>query len=78
MFPVYQYDAVIEDAGPLTSPPGPALPEENGINTPVLVVSVLLLLLAAAVLIAVTDFDPLAAIARLTRIGAGPLKGGSS
>lgn len=69
MFPVYRYDPVIEDAGPLMSPPGPALPAENGVNVTLLATSALLLLLAGAVLVAVLDFDPMRLLGRRTRLG---------
>jgi nitrous oxidase accessory protein len=64
MFPVYRYDAVIEDTGPLMTPPGPALPDDQGMNVALLVVSALLLVLSGAVLQAVLDID-LAALARV-------------
>jgi nitrous oxidase accessory protein len=57
MFPLYEYDAVIQDSGPLMQPPGPALQKESRLNGELLVISLLLLLLAGAVLQAVLDFD---------------------
>jgi hypothetical protein len=66
MFPVYRYDPVIEDAGPLMDPPGPALVREHGLNTGLIITSVMLLALAAAVLQLVFDIDPVRAI-----LGAG-------
>ncbi len=66
MFPVYRYDPVIEDAGPLMDPPGPALPRERSLNTGLIIVSVMLLALATALLQLASDFDPVSAL-----IGAG-------
>jgi len=60
MFPVYRYDAVIQDSGPLMSPPGPALPAGRGMNQELLIVSALLLVLSGAVLITALDIDPVA------------------
>lgn len=78
MFPVYDYDPVIEDAAPLMSPIGPALPEEAGVNTDLLVTSGLLVLLAAVILQFSFDFDPIAfALARGRRI-AGPFNRGAA
>jgi nitrous oxidase accessory protein len=57
MFPVYEYNAVIQDSGPLMQPPGPALPKDGALNTGLLVVSLLLLVLAGAVLQAFLDVD---------------------
>jgi len=57
MFPVYQYDPVIEDSAPVMSAPGPALPKDGSFNTGLLVVSLLLLVLAGAVLQAFLDVD---------------------
>jgi len=64
MFPVYRYSAVIEDSGPLMSPPGPALPRHQGLNQEMLIVSGLLVVLACVVLQAILDID-LAAVLRI-------------
>lgn len=78
MFPVYQYDPVIEDSAPLTSAPGPALSDEGGMNGGVLLVSILLLAFAAALMVAVMDVDPVTAAARHVRPISGRFEGGSS
>ncbi|HLC28280.1 MAG TPA: NosD domain-containing protein [Dehalococcoidia bacterium] len=57
MFPLYQYNAVIQDSGPLMQPPGPALQKDGALNGGLLVVSLLLLVLAGAVLQAFLDLD---------------------
>ncbi len=66
MFPVYRYKPVIVDSGPLMSPPGPALPKGEGVNTGLLVVSALLTLLALAVLQAAADVDLVGALRRIS------------
>lgn len=79
LFPVYRYDPVIEDAAPLMSAPGPALPDgEGGVNTPLLAVSVLLLTLAAAVVQTVLDFDPVGALIRRGKRAARGLNRGAA
>jgi nitrous oxidase accessory protein len=78
MFPIYQYAPVIEDPGPLTAPPGPALPDEAGMNREMMLVSVLLLAVAAGLVTAVMDADPIAAILRFVRPGSRHAQGGSS
>src|SRR5574341_940155 len=74
MFPVYRYDAVIRDEGPLMTPPGPALPDEEGFNGDLFIVSAMLVLLSGAILQAVLDID-VAAFLRIRRRTAG-LEGG--
>jgi nitrous oxidase accessory protein len=59
MFPVYRYDPVIEDGSPLMSAPGPALPDESGTNGGLLLISVLLLALAAGVVQVASGTDPI-------------------
>jgi nitrous oxidase accessory protein len=71
MFPVYRYDAVIQDSGPLMSAPGPALPDEKGLNQELLVVSALLLVLSGAVLVTALDIDPVAILRFRPRQAAG-------
>jgi nitrous oxidase accessory protein len=78
MFPVYEYDPVMIDPGPLMTPPGPALPRDDGVNTGLIITSVLLLLLAAAVLQTVTDFDPIGALLRGGRRIGGNLNRGAA
>jgi hypothetical protein len=78
MFPVYNYDPVIEDAGPLTSPPGPALPQERGVNANLLVVSGLLVLLVAIILQFSFDFDPIGYALNRGRRIAGLLNRGAA
>ncbi len=74
MFPVYQYDAVIQDDAPLMSPPGPALPDGEGLNRELLIVSVMLLVLSGAILQAVLDID-ITAVLRMRKPGAAGLEG---
>jgi nitrous oxidase accessory protein len=64
MFPVYEYDPVITDALPLMEPPAGGLETGGGMNTGLLVVSVLLIVLCLAVLQSMLDFDPLAGVRR--------------
>ena len=72
MFPLFRYGSVIEDSGPLMSPVGPAIPDERGVNTSLIVVSGLLLLLAAAILQSFLGLDPLVHAQRLAgRLTAG-------
>ena len=79
MFPLYEYDAVIQDSGPLMQAPGPALPGESGINRGLLVVSALLLLLSGAVAQAVLGIDIAQPIRRVFSPAGGRLgrEGGS-
>ena len=58
MFPLYRYDAVMEDSGPLMSPPGPVLPSESGINGDLLLVSGALLAISGLVLAMILDVSP--------------------
>ena len=62
MFPVYRYDPVMQDTGPLMTAPGPAMPREGGVNTGLIVTGVLLLVLAAAILQMAVDADPISAL----------------
>jgi nitrous oxidase accessory protein len=78
MFPVYQYDPVIEDSAPLMTAPGPALPDGRGTNGGLLLVSILLLALAAAVVQFTLDVDPLEALFRQGKRAVGHLIGGAS
>src|SRR3990170_695924 len=56
MFPLYQYDAVIEDSGPLMEPPpGLVLSEARELNVRLLVVSAAMVALAAWVAAGVLD-----------------------
>ena len=71
MFPVYGYDAVIEDGGPLMTAPGPALPAGKGLNHELLVVSALLLVLSGAILQATLDIDLWAMVRMRPRRAAG-------
>ena len=64
MFPVYRYEPVIRDSGPLMEPPVPALGGESGLNQGLLVVSGLLLALSLVTLHAVFDLDVAAAFRR--------------
>ncbi|MBI5287577.1 MAG: nitrous oxide reductase family maturation protein NosD [Chloroflexi bacterium] len=57
MFPVYRYNAVIEDGYPLQEPPtGLTLPGGSGRNVPLLIASALLAGFAAALIIALGGF----------------------
>jgi nitrous oxidase accessory protein len=78
MFPVYQYDPVIEDSAPLMSAPGPALPDERGTNGGLLLISILLIALAAGVAQFTLDIDPFDALARQGKRAVGLLKGVAS
>ena len=78
MFPVYQYDPVIEDSTPLMAAPGPALPDARGTNGGLLLVSLLLLALAAAILQFSLGFDPVEALFRRGRRAVSYLTGGAS
>jgi nitrous oxidase accessory protein len=78
MFPVYRYDPVIEDSAPLMTAPGPALPDERGTNGALLLISILLLALAAAVVQFTLDIDPLEALFRQGKRAVGHLTGGAS
>jgi nitrous oxidase accessory protein len=78
MFPVYQYDPVIEDASPLMSPPGPALPDQGGVNGSLLAVSVLLVGLSGVALQLVLGVDPIDALARGGRRAAGYFNRGAA
>ena len=69
MFPVYRYQPVIEDSGPLMSAPGPALPRSTGPNSGLLTVGALLVLLAGATLQAVGALDAVAPLQRLVSTG---------
>ncbi len=71
MFPVYRYGAVIEDGKPLMTPPGPALPEDEGVNGELIVVSALLLVLSGAILVTALDVDLLYAVRTKLRAAAG-------
>ena len=71
MFPVYRYDAVIEDTGPLMTAPGPALPAGKGLNRGLLIVSALLLVLSGAILQATLDIDFWAVVRMRPRRAAG-------
>ena len=75
MFPVYQYDPVIEDRAPLMSAPGRALPDERATNGGLLLISILLIGLALGVIQFTLDIDPLDALARQGKRAAGYLKG---
>jgi nitrous oxidase accessory protein len=73
MFPVYDYQPIIEDSGPLMDPPGPALPRGDGVNEGLLVVSALLLVLSGAVLQSILDIDTGRIISRIIpRTARGP------
>jgi len=78
MFPVYQYDPVIEDSAPLMSAPGPALPDQSATNGGLLLISILLIGLAVGVIQFTLDIDPLDALARQGKRAAGYLKGAGS
>ena len=78
MFPVYRYDPVIEDSAPLMSAPGPALPDESGTNGGLLLVSVVLVALAAAVVQFALDIDPLGALVRRGRRAGGYFNRGAA
>lgn len=78
MFPVYQYDPVIEDDAPLMTAPGPALNDAQGTNGGMLLVSILLLTLAAALVQFILDFDPLEALFRQGKRAVGYFTGGAS
>ncbi|HET9477280.1 MAG TPA: NosD domain-containing protein [Dehalococcoidia bacterium] len=70
MFPVYRYDEVIRDEGPLMTPPGPALPDGRGFNSELMIVSAMLIVLSGAILQAVLDID-VAGFLRIRRRTAG-------
>jgi nitrous oxidase accessory protein len=58
MFPLYQYDAVLEDSGPLMKPPpGPALSRDGAINRDLLVASFILVAFAGAGVAAALGLD---------------------
>jgi nitrous oxidase accessory protein len=78
MFPVYEYKPVIEDSGPLMTPPGPTLADDTRTNGSLLLVSILLLAASGAIVQFAFDFDPLSAFLRLVRRPAGHLKGSAS
>jgi len=63
MFPLYRYNAVMADDGPLMSPPGPALSTESELDRGLLAVSALLLAISGLALFALLDID----FARLAR-----------
>ena len=56
------------------SPPGPTLPDGEGLNRELLIVSVMLLVLSGAILQAVLDID-ITAILRMRKPGAAGLEG---
>jgi nitrous oxidase accessory protein len=62
MFPVYEYDAIMLDTGPLMTPPGPAIHSEEGVNTGLIIAGVLLLVLAGAILQLAADRDPISVL----------------
>jgi nitrous oxidase accessory protein len=64
MFPVYDYDPVMTDTGPLMQSPVGRIEKESGINAGLLVLSFLLLLLCLAVLQSLLDVDPVAGVRR--------------
>ncbi len=77
MFPVYDYDPVMTDAGPLMESPVAAPDTQSGVNSGLLVISLLLLLLCVAVLQSMFDVDLLAGVRRA--LSASPLsKGGNA
>lgn len=78
MFPVYEYDPVIEDGAPLMSPPGPALASDRSVNGDLLMVSVVLIGFALVMAQLVLDVDPIQAILRRGRRAAGHPKGGTA
>jgi nitrous oxidase accessory protein len=57
MFPLFRYDAVMEDSAPLMSSPAPPLSKDSAMNEDLLVVSALMLLIAGGVLAVILDFD---------------------
>lgn len=71
MFPVYRYQPVIEDSGPLMSPPGPALPRSTALNSGLFTIGALLVLLAGATLQALGALDPVASLQRLVSTARG-------
>jgi hypothetical protein len=77
MFPVYQYDPVLEDTAPLMAAPGPALPEAEGMNGSLLAISIVLVAAALVVVQFAFDFDPVEALLRRGKRLAG-LTGGAS
>jgi nitrous oxidase accessory protein len=58
MFPLYEYEAVMEDPGPLMSAPGPALSRDGGLNSDLLIVSGSLLVISGLLLAWILNFDP--------------------
>jgi nitrous oxidase accessory protein len=64
MFPLYRYDSVMADNGPLMSPPGPVLSTESELDRGLLAVSALLLAVSGLALVALLDID-------LSRLGRG-------
>jgi hypothetical protein len=60
------------------SPPGPALSDQPGTNSGLLLVSLLLLALAAAIVQFALDIDPLEALFGQGKRALGNLTGGSS
>jgi nitrous oxidase accessory protein len=57
MFPFYRYDAVMEDGGPLMSPPGPALSKAGAFNSDLLVASGALVIISLLILQAILEVD---------------------
>lgn len=57
MFPLYRYNAVMADNGPLMSPPGPALSTESELDGGLLAVSALLLAISGLALVVFLDID---------------------
>jgi nitrous oxidase accessory protein len=76
MFPVYEYDPVMTDSGPLMQPPVGSLESESSFNGGLFVVSILFLVLCVVVLHAMLDFDPLAGVRR--SLNGRSLKGGEA
>ena len=65
MFPLYRYNPVMEDSGPLMEPPeGPALPRDGAFNRELLVVSLLLVGAAYAGVAGVLGIDAGQAVRR--------------
>jgi hypothetical protein len=59
MFPVYRYNAVMQDAGPLMNPPeGLALAHGGGMNIKLLASSVVITALSGAAIVTLSGADP--------------------
>ncbi len=66
MFPLYRYNAVMEDEGPLMNPPeGLALPHSGGLNVRLLVSSALITALSGLAIVTLSGMSPRRGLRRL-------------